>query len=235
MFGYVKPMKCELKVRDYEHYRAVYCGLCNELKREYGIRARFIINYDFTFLAIVLASVEGTSREYEYKRCIASPCKKKCACASSQATKNAAAASVILAWYKLNDSVVDDGKISARVAMLFLRRAYKKASSTLMEFADVTREKLGALRELEIAGECSIDRVADTFATILAKLSDYADANTRALREMFYHLGRVIYILDALADIDEDAKSGNYNPVVARYGIKEGEIPQDVREQVVFT
>ena len=37
MFGYVRPYKPELKVKEYEMFRAAYCGLCWALKEKYGI------------------------------------------------------------------------------------------------------------------------------------------------------------------------------------------------------
>ena len=53
MFGYVKAYKPELKVRDYEQYKAVYCSLCKTLGREYGLFARLTLSYDFTFAALL--------------------------------------------------------------------------------------------------------------------------------------------------------------------------------------
>ncbi|WP_283129067.1 DUF5685 family protein, partial [Allofournierella massiliensis] len=32
MFGYVTPEKPEMKVKEFESYRAMYCGLCKQLK-----------------------------------------------------------------------------------------------------------------------------------------------------------------------------------------------------------
>ena len=31
MFGYVKPCSAQLRVCEYETYKAVYCGLCKQL------------------------------------------------------------------------------------------------------------------------------------------------------------------------------------------------------------
>lgn len=36
MFGYIVVHKPELKVREYETYRASYCGLCHSLKKQSG-------------------------------------------------------------------------------------------------------------------------------------------------------------------------------------------------------
>ena len=41
MFGYVRPYKPELKVKEYELFRAAYCGLCWSLKEKYGADAGF--------------------------------------------------------------------------------------------------------------------------------------------------------------------------------------------------
>ena len=48
MFGYIKPLKNELKFSEYEIYHAFYCGMCNELKTK-----RVFLAYDFAFLALL--------------------------------------------------------------------------------------------------------------------------------------------------------------------------------------
>ena len=57
MFGYVTPLKGELKVKEYELFRAYYCGVCNSIKRDFGNIPRMTLNYDMTFLAILLDSL----------------------------------------------------------------------------------------------------------------------------------------------------------------------------------
>ena len=54
MFGYVLPPLDLLTEKDQQSFRAVYCGLCRCLGRRCGERARLILNYDFTYLAILL-------------------------------------------------------------------------------------------------------------------------------------------------------------------------------------
>ena len=46
MYGYVRPDKGELKVSEYELYRAAYCGLCHALKKRCGFGARMALSYD---------------------------------------------------------------------------------------------------------------------------------------------------------------------------------------------
>ena len=50
MFGYVLPRRDRLSEEAQARYHAAYCGLCRALKLEYGFAARFLVNYDMTFL-----------------------------------------------------------------------------------------------------------------------------------------------------------------------------------------
>jgi len=45
MFGYVQPMRPELRVRDMTLYKAWYCGLCKAIKKRYGTAARGVLSY----------------------------------------------------------------------------------------------------------------------------------------------------------------------------------------------
>ncbi|MGE4485063.1 MAG: DUF5685 family protein [Oscillospiraceae bacterium] len=224
MFGYVRPLKSELKIREFGQFEAAYCGLCHTLGRKYGVFSRFILNYDLTFLSLLLWR-DGSQLQFEKKRCIVSPLRKKCVCCSCHAMNACAAYSVILSYWKLMDSMRDDGffrSFPSRVAAIFLRSAYRKASADFPDFSLTAAASLSELSELERAGEPSIDRAADKFAQILAAAAiDEDDADKRRiLTQLLYHLGRWIYIVDARNDIAEDIRNRNYNPVVSHYNLK---------------
>ena len=53
MFGYIKPLRADLRIREFDTYQAIYCGLCRSLGRLYGPFARVTLSYDFTFLAVL--------------------------------------------------------------------------------------------------------------------------------------------------------------------------------------
>lgn len=76
MFGYIKPLKQELKIKDYEAYRGVYCGLCKELGRTFGPFARLTLSYDFAFLSIVETAVSDESACFEHKDALCTPLTK---------------------------------------------------------------------------------------------------------------------------------------------------------------
>ena len=61
MFGYVKPDIRELKVKEYDAYRAIYCGICKSTGRSLGQAARLALTYDAVFLAAARMLAAGVS------------------------------------------------------------------------------------------------------------------------------------------------------------------------------
>lgn len=227
MFGYIVPVKCELKVREFEAFRSVYCGLCHSLKDRYGFFSRFVLNYDFTFLAMLLSQSED-SVVSKKRRCLAKPVKKHCYYQGGAGFEKAAGFSLILSWYKLKDAVADGGfleKIAYQSLLLFLRPAYHKARKDFPDFDKHAGEKLKELSKLEAQNSDELDLVADTFASLLS----FGAKNTeqeRIYHEIFYHTGRLIYLLDAYDDLAEDQKKGNYNPLGFRFTLVENKLSE---------
>lgn len=197
-----------------------------------------ILNYDFTFLAILLSS--EAEEETDCARCPVSPLKKRSFRCSTPAMELAADESVILAWWQLKDGAADPGlgkRVLCRALLLLLRSAYRKAARLRPEFDRRTREQLKALSELEAADSGSMDAAADTFAQLLAAAADTVDVEThrRVLRQMLYHLGRWIYLIDAADDLKDDLKTGAYNPLIARFSPENGELSPEKREEFEHT
>ena len=221
MFGYVRPRKDELKVRDWEAYQAVYCGLCHTLGRRYGLLPRMFLNYDFVFLVMVLDGGKAPPVIHR-RRCLACPLRGKPSCQGGQALERAADESVILTYWKLRDSVADRSfwkGIFARLLSLLLRPSYRKAAARVPDFDRQVVTCLEELQALEQAGSPSLDRTADTVARILQGAAPAAGPpdRDRAVAQMLYHVGRWIYLTDAWDDLQEDRESGAYNPAAARW------------------
>lgn len=227
MFGYVRPVRDELKCRDLDLYRATYCGLCQTMRRRCGLMAPMVLNFDFTFLALLLAPAEGEQLS-ECERCHIPPFRRKCMCRPSAALELAADESVILAWWQLRDKVRDETFFRgffARLSGVFLYPAYRRAVSRQPEFDRSVAEQIQRLHELESEGCASIDRPADTFGALLQsavpKLGD--GARDRTMEQLLYHLGRWIYLIDARDDLEEDRAHGNYNPISLRFPDADGD------------
>lgn len=230
MYGYVRPDKGELKVSEYERFRGVYCGLCHELKTRYGPVCRFLVNYDFTFLAMLLA--ESDAFEEKSRRCPYHPLRKSICPLHSNSLAAAADCTVVLAWWKLKDGIADGGFFRAlgyRIACLVLHRSYRKAAERVSAFSEAVALNLRELSILESENCASIDAAADKFALILQSIAEAEEdeAKGRILRQLLYHLGRIVYILDAVDDLPEDIRSRDYNPLMRRFVVQDGKLSME--------
>ncbi len=219
MFGYVRPNRDELKVRELRDYEALYCGLCHALGRRHGFFARFFLNYDFTFLAMLL---DGSKPTAERKHCRPASGVGKRAASAPEAwmrrrtpEPSSAIGSCGTRWR----TVPFWKGTAARVLSFLLRPGYRRAAQARPEFDRAVRSCLEELQALEQEGSPSLDRTADTFARILAAaaLPAESSARTRALEQLLYHVGRWIYLVDAWDDLEEDGRTGSYNPIAARF------------------
>ncbi len=222
MFGYVRAIPSLLSAEDAKRYEGVYCGLCRTLGERYGWTARCILNYDFVFLAILLAEPETTGC-FKACACPIHPWKKKACWLKNPVLETAADKSLILTWWKLQDAVQDGNaweRTKAKAAMLPLKRHYRKAAGLCPSFDATVQTCLAQLHEMEREWLPSLDRPADTFARILqaAATETQPPARQSGIGQMLYHVGRWIYLIDAWDDLEEDRKKGSYNPLLARFG-----------------
>ena len=230
MFGYIGVCKPELKIKEFETFRAYYCGLCHALNREYSASARFILNYDCAFLYVLSDALKEGMPVYNKQRCMVHPFRERHTTDGCGA-EYAAAVNVLLAYESLNDHVSDDGSALGRVGMAALSGAYKKARMLYPDLSEYISNRLAALKSIELKGSADVDAAANEFALILEEVFSRLDPSCRPLRTLGHELGRWIYLIDALDDFKKDAKSGSYNPFVARFG---GNYTQEVRECAEF-
>lgn len=223
MFGYIKPFRPELKIREAEDYKAVYCGLCKELGRSYGIFARMTLSYDFAFMAMLFISLDKNScPSFEKCSCIAHPFKKQCRCLGNRAISLSARAAMILTYYKLKDDISDKGffkKIAAAVLFPFAASARKKALSFGEEAIFIDNSAAEMMAEQKILEEEKTplpDKAAEPTAKFLSRIITLGgnSGNERILERFGYLLGRYIYLCDALDDLEDDIEKGNYNPFI---------------------
>lgn len=237
MFGYVLPRKDRLSEQEVQRYKAAYCGLCTSLKQNYGFFARFLVNYDMTFLYFLLEQEENRS-----ERCFCPArvvCRKNCL-RSDSAMEFAADMSVLLSYWKLRDAQRDGNflhRLGAKAALLLYRRSRKKAAEKHPEADRVFASQLQKLHELEDANCPSIDRPADAFASLLKVCASFCKDETvrRTAEVLLYHVGRFLYLADALEDLPKDNRSGNYNPLRYRYELHDGALSAPDQAQLLHT
>ena len=236
MFGYVKAYKPELRIKEFEFYKAVYCSLCRDLGKKYGLVSRFSLSYDFTFLSLLHMSLVGGPAPTERKRCVCNPLKKCNFLCSGELPEMPTAAAEIMLYSKLNDNIADEGflkGIGYRVLRLFSKSGYKKAVAKYPELDLIFKDYLKAQNELEKRNETDIDIAAEPTAKMLSSLFALCspDGETRALERLGYVVGRWIYILDAAADLEKDIKKNRYNPFKSE--LKENNINEFLKQRVL--
>ena len=238
MHGYVRPPLGTLPPAEAERFRRAYCGLCHTLGQRYGLGERFILNYDFTYLAILLSDREEP--EPAMARCPVSPLRRRAFQPQTPALALAADESVILAWWQSRDGVADHGAVKGlkyRAGCAALRGAYRKAARARPGFDRAVRRQLDILARLEAEQCSSLDEPAHAFAALLAAAAAEVDDPTRrrVLEQLLYHLGRWVYLVDAADDLKKDAASGNYNPVALRFGLTGGVWTPEARREFALT
>ena len=220
MFGYIRPRKGELFVKDSEFYSAIYCGLCRYGGKNISHLTRWLLNYDFVLLALLRMSLTDENVNLCKKRC---PYKlKKTACTSADESYGfVCSAFGLLTYAKLLDDIKDE-----RGVKRFCKRLVKpifshiaKKSDKYEGLRDIVTDGLKHTDECEKSGCASIDRAADGFANMMKSIAAYGlpDGKREIAEICGYHIGRFIYIADAYDDIEADEKSGNYNPLLKRF------------------
>ena len=214
MFGYVRINKMDLTFREFDYYKGYYCGLCKYLKENHGEVSRLSLNYDITFLIVILTALYKLDSDITYERCIANPLKKKMRI-ENEITDYAASINILLSNYKLEDNLYDDNGIKDKLAYELYKGKLKKAYEKYPQKAEYIKQQLGNLRELEKQESKSIDKVSNTFGNLMGEIFVYKkDEYEQNLRNIGFNLGKYIYILDAYEDLEEDNKKGRYNPFI---------------------
>ena len=247
MFGYVTPLKPELKIREYEMFKSYYCGVCTHIKEYFGNIPRLTLNYDMAFLGVLLDALHNESPSINFIRCIAHQLNKKPMILNNKALEYAAAMNVSLVYYKFIDDVNDDKDIKSKMKILVLEPYKRKFNRNVTNINDIIEENLKLLSELEENKNfTSIDEIANPFSLIVAKIlelypetfeGDCQDIRYE-LYDLGYALGKWIYLIDALDDLKEDMEKKKFNPINFLYN-KENKSYDDfikeIKPRIEFT
>ncbi len=239
MYGYLRVHAPELKVRQQEYYRAVYCGLCRTMGKCTGQCSRMTLSYDFTCFALVRMALTGEAPAIRRRRCPVHPLRKRPMAEPTEDLALCSYMSAILAYHKVRDDLRDEQGLKRTAATMaapftdsIRRRALKRGYA---EADRAVAKSMGDLCELEASCPPSVDRPASLFGELMATLLGHGLTGnpSKLAHTIGYHVGRWIYILDAADDFAEDVKSGRYNPLVCLYGDPAmTELPDSKRQEL---
>lgn len=223
MFGYVLTDKPFLRIREFDYYRATYCGLCHAMGKCTGCISRLTLSYDMTFFVLLREMLDGVNVEFEKKRCPRHPLRAIDTVKTNPDLEYCAYVSGIMTAGKIRDSISDESgakRTLARLLGLVFSNIEKKSEDALPELSHLVRDKLAELSELEKNEVASIDEPADIFGQIMASLLSFGlDGEKKLIADKIGNrVGRWVYMVDAFDDYERDRKSGSYNPFVLLYG-----------------
>lgn len=224
MYGYVRIHAPELKVREQEYYRAVYCGLCRTMGKCTGQCSRMTLSYDFTFFALVRMALTGKYPTVKTHHCPVHPLRKRPVAEPTEDLALCAYMSAILVYHKIRDDLRDETgmkRTAATAAAPFVASIRHRAIKRGYAHADVAvAEAMQTLCALEAARPPSVDEPATLFGNLMALLLAYGLEGDQAklAHTIGRHVGRWVYILDAADDYADDMKRGRYNPLACLYG-----------------
>ena len=213
MFGYVRYDLPNLFVKDLMLYKAMYCGLCKGIAASCGQAARVGLTYDVTFLSVLLHNMTGTDVKVE----------------------ELGALNTVLCYFKLTDDVQDGGK--GRGRRVWFKKGYKRAKKKYPELVSLIENYMARQAETERKKTASPDMAADPSACLMRELSAYflKEKAGEGSSQLFYAIGKWVYLIDALDDYDKDVKKKQYNPFVLGYGAKSrAELMQASGQEIAF-
>lgn len=232
MFGYVRAYVPELKVREHEYYRAAYCGLCRSYGRCAGCFFRLSLSYDFVFLALVRIALAGERPEFKYRRCAAHPAKKRNEMLPSPQLDFCARVAALLTYHKLRDDLSDETglrRLGAKMALISAMGIKRRAAAELPGLDERIKSGIDELKRLEAKRVASVDLPAEVFGGMVEDMLSWGldDKPAAVARQIGRHVGKWLYIADALDDYTDDIKLGRYNPFACLYqnrGLGEAEL-----------
>lgn len=249
MFGYIRPCIGQLRVYEYETYRAVYCSICHTLKEKFGALSTLSLNYDFTFAALLGLALQEDFPGYEPFTCIAHPFHKRQRLKMEENTLPYVSGCVVsMVHGKVADNIADSSGLKSvlyRMTLPLTAHAGKKAGDCFPALpvlcSDMGKEQT-AVEKLPDAG---LDAAAEPSAKALAGMMEALSKDPmeqRILNRFGYLLGRWIYLIDALDDLEDDLKEGGFNPFLRKFSVtaplseeKRMEIQQYGREMLNIT
>ena len=235
MFGYVRYDLPNLLVKDFMLYKALYCGLCKSIGAACGQRARLSLTYDVTFLSALLHNMTGTDVKIERQNCFEHTIRKRPIAAVDDLTKELGALNTALTYYKFSDDVADGS--GGRVKRAWFKKGVKRAKKQYPQLLSLVEAFVAQQAAVEKKRSSSLDEAAEPTALLMKHLCAHfmKDKTSPAAEELFYAVGKWVYLIDALDDYEKDVRKKRYNPFALAYGgVSRAELMQKNGQEIAF-
>ena len=231
MFGYIRVYKPQLKFCEYDQYESVYCTLCRTIGKRFGPFARFLLNFDYTFVAMLKIDLSKSESRCEKGRCAFNPLHKCPKCVTeSDAFELTSSLTAVMFYHKLRDNINDSGffgSLGWRFLKLFAAPMRRKVRKTQPELDDLVSTYIDEQVAVENNSDVSLDSAAEPTAKLISKLAVMLTDNCGdkyVLEKFGYFLGRWIYQIDAQDDIEKDVKQKSFNPIADKFSLTKEDV-----------
>ncbi|MCX7654151.1 MAG: DUF5685 family protein [Fervidobacterium sp.] len=228
MFGYVKPFKDELKIKEWDEFRKFYCGICVNLSKKYWI-SKFFMTYDVVFFSILLAAINQDELIQHKKFCFFTL--NKVRYFDTKSVDYATNSFLLLLKYKLLDDYEDEKKIWRKFLATFFP---KKSNSFTEDFQEKVKILLSKLSKIERNNSRDLDEGAKVFGELTGLFFEGKGKNEDEkiiLKHLGESLGMWVYLVDAFDDLEKDVKRNAYNPFVSAFGYS-GEDIKEFKDKI---
>lgn len=219
MLGYLHPkLKCsnpKLK----EQYKALYCGLCHSLKKNYGYRGIACLNYEVTFLLLLIISAREKESVIFHGSCCLTPfVRVPFIDYLSREVKTSADISILVSGFEIKDNINDGGVFVWKIFDRLLNKLNETATNEISEFEASIKNKLNTFYHLEKKGSDDIDEILCSCGDIVEKfveplLPAVEGPVAEIISMIANYIGQWIYLVDACDDLQKDISTDSFNPL----------------------
>ncbi len=213
MFGYINVNGKELTEENKEIYQSYYCGLCRKLKEFCGAKGQALLNYDMTFLVVLLTGLYEPMTVCEEFTCVIHPIRKRKA-SLNEIQDYAAQMNVLLAYYNLVDDWKDEKDYTKKTIASMFEKDYRRVKENYPRQTKAVEQYIERLSAYEKNRENNIDLVAGLTGEMLGEIFAWKkDEWYDELKTLGFYMGKFIYLMDAYEDLKKDEKKDQYNPL----------------------
>ncbi len=213
MFGYININRNQLTEESKEAYQAYYCGLCQKLRNNFGAKGQMLLNYDMTFLIVLLTGLYELESQKQEFTCPMHPTRKQTAWLN-EATGYAADMNLLLGYHNLEDDWKDDKSYTKKALAKILEKDYVNVREKYKRQAEAVETYMEKLKAAEEDKEQNLDVTAGLTGEMMGEIFDWKrDEWSEELHCLSFYMGKFIYLMDAYEDMEKDKKKKQYNPL----------------------
>ena len=213
MFGYININRNQSTEESKEAYQAYYCGLCQKLRNNFGAKGQMLLNYDMTFLIVLLTGLYELESQKQEFTCPMHPTRKQTAWLN-EATEYAADMNLLLGYHNLEDDWKDDKSYTKKALAKILEKDYVNVREKYKRQAEAVETYMEKLKAAEEDKEQNLDVTAGLTGEMMGEIFDWKrDEWSEELHCLSFYMGKFIYLMDAYEDMEKDKKKKQYNPL----------------------